>query len=140
MYKIKIFSVGKTKETWLEDALSEYIRRLQPVLAIEFIWAKNDEQLLQLVAKESLVVCLDPNGKLMSSEKFASFLESKLEEGGSRLAFVIGGAEGLPPLLKTSPLQISLSPLTFTHQLTRLVLLEQIYRAFEIIKGSPYHK
>jgi 23S rRNA (pseudouridine1915-N3)-methyltransferase len=139
MLKIKLFSVGKTKEQWLEDAIDEYLRRLKPTASIEFFWAKNDEQLLQLVEKEPLFICLDPNGKMMTSEQFSSFLISKLEEGGSRLSFVIGGPDGLPPILKKAFL-FSLSPLTLTHQLTRLILLEQIYRAFEIAKGSPYHK
>lgn len=139
MLKIKLFSIGKTKEQWLEDAIDEYLRRLKPTASIEFFWAKNDEQLLQLVEKEPLFICLDPNGKMMTSEQFSSFLISKLEEGGSRLSFVIGGPDGLPPILKKASL-FSLSPLTLTHQLTRLILLEQIYRAFEIAKGSPYHK
>lgn len=140
MLKIKIYSVGKTKESWLEDALEEYLRRLKPTATIEFLWAKNDEQLTDLVAKESTTICLDPKGKSMTSEQFSNFLMGKLEEGGSRLAFVIGGPEGLPQVLKKSYTLFSLSPLTLTHQLTRLVLLEQIYRAFEIAKGTPYHK
>lgn len=139
MQKIKIFSVGKTKEAWLEEAVEEYVKRLKAVAVIEFIWTKNDEQLLQLVEKEPLVICLDPNGGLMTSEQFAEFLFDQLQKGGSRLALVIGGAEGLPPPLKKRVL-ISLSPLTLTHQVTRLVLLEQIYRSFEIAKGSKYHK
>lgn len=139
MLKIKLFSIGKTKESWLEEAIEEYLRRLKPTVSIEFIWAKNDEQLVQLVEKEPLYICLDPVGKLMTSEQFSDFLVSKLEEGGSRLAFVIGGADGLPAALKKASL-ISLSLMTYTHQITRLVLLEQIYRAFEIARGSPYHK
>lgn len=139
MLKIKILSVGKTKEVWLESAVEEYLKRLKAVATIEFVWTKNDEQLLQLVEKEPLVICLDPNGSLMTSPQFAEFLFDQLQKGGSRLALVIGGAEGLPPPLKKHSL-ISLSPLTLTHQVTRLVLLEQIYRAFEIAKGSKYHK
>lgn len=140
MLKLKIFSVGKTKEPWLEQALEEYLKRLKPVLTIDFVWAKNDDQLLSLVEKEPLVLCLDAEGSLMDSPQFASYLLSKFEEGGSRLAIVIGGAEGLPEKLKRNRSLISLSRLTFTHQIVRLVLLEQIYRAFEIAKGSQYHK
>lgn len=140
MLHIKILSVGKTKETWLEEALQEYLKRLKPVAAFEFVWAKNDAQLLSLTEKEPLLICLDPDGREMTSTEFADFLQKKFVEGGSKVAFVIGGAEGLPPSLKASAQQISLSRMTFTHQVTRLVLLEQIYRAFEIAKGSKYHK
>lgn len=140
MHKLRILSVGKTKETWLEEALDEYIKRLSKTLSIEFVWAKNDEQLIQLASKESMLICMDAAAKPMDSETFSSFIVKKFEEGGSRLAIVIGGAEGLPTPLKQRPILISLSPMTFTHQLVRLILVEQIYRAFEIDKGSRYHK
>lgn len=140
MLKLKIISVGKTKEEWLEAAIQEYLKRLKPVLTCEFVWTKNSEQLLQLTEKEEHCICLDPNGSLMNSEQFADFINKQFIKSGSRLTLVIGGAEGLPQKLKDTTTLISLSPLTFTHQVTRLVLLEQIYRAFEIIKGSKYHK
>lgn len=140
MLQIKILSVGKTKEAWLEAALQEYIKRLKPTASFEFLWAKNDEHLLGLAQKEALIVCLDPAGELMTSYQFAQFMQKKMIEGGSRLAFVIGGPEGLPPQLKQNHPLLSLSPMTLTHQLTRLILIEQIYRAFEIAKGSKYNK
>jgi 23S rRNA (pseudouridine1915-N3)-methyltransferase len=140
MLKLKIFSVGKTKEAWLEEAIQEYVKRLKPSVLIEFIWAKDDQQLVDSVKKEPLAICLDPAGRLMTSEELSSFLSQCWEKGGSRLAIVIGGADGLPPELKKHSPLISLSPLTFTHQITRLVLIEQIYRAIEIQKGSQYHK
>lgn len=140
MYKLRIYSVGKTKEEWLEAAIAEYLKRLQATVAIEFILAKNDEQLIASVEKEEAVICLDPLGKMMDSEKFSSFLMKQLEAGGSRLAFVIGGPEGLPAVLRKKHPLISFSPMTFTHQIIRLILVEQIYRAFEIDKGSRYHK
>lgn len=142
MHKIKILSIGKTKEAWLEQALNEYIKRLQPIASFEFVWAKNDKQLLELTAKESYFICLDANGTLMSSEKFSGYLLDRLEKNGSRLTLVIGGAKGLPAELKSrSGVElISLSPMTLTHQAARLILLEQIYRAFEIARGSKYHK
>lgn len=141
MHRIRILSIGKTKETWLEQALTEYLKRLQSIASIEFVWAKNNEQLLALVAKEPHFICLDASGQSMTSEHFSTFLMKKLEASGARLAIVIGGAEGLPDKLKQVPeLLVSLSPLTFTHQLVRLVLVEQIYRAFEIARGSRYHK
>lgn len=140
MIKIRIISVGKTKESWLEEALDEYVKRLRSTLQVEFAYAKNDAQLLEWLGKESRVIALDPQGKLQTSEAFSSFLYEQIEAGGSRLAFVIGGPDGLPPSLRKNALLLSLSPLTFTHQLARLVLLEQLYRAVEIAKGTPYHK
>jgi 23S rRNA (pseudouridine1915-N3)-methyltransferase len=139
MHKIKIISVGKTKEKWLEEAIDEYIKRLKHLLSFEFLWAKNDEQLIQFTQKESNLICLDAKGTEMNSLTFSNFFHEKLEENGSRLTLVIGGADGLPSVLKKQTL-ISLSQLTMTHQIIRLVLIEQIYRAFEIAKGSPYHK
>ncbi|MBA3722165.1 MAG: 23S rRNA (pseudouridine(1915)-N(3))-methyltransferase RlmH [Parachlamydiaceae bacterium] len=140
MLKLKILSIGKTKETWLEDALSEYVKRLKPNLIIEWVWVKDNAQLIEYADKEPLVICLDPAGQMYTSEQFASFLEQQWEKGGSRLTFVIGGAEGLPQQLKSNYALISLSPLTFTHQITRLVLIEQVYRTIEIKKGTQYHK
>jgi 23S rRNA (pseudouridine1915-N3)-methyltransferase len=140
MYHIRILSVNKTKELWLEAALEEFVKRMKPFANIEYIWAKNEEQFLALAMKQSRLICLDSTGKMMSSEAFSSFLLKKLEEGGSHLTLAIGGAEGLPAELKKKCPLISLSLLTFTHQLARLVLIEQIYRAFEIAKGTKYHK
>lgn len=140
MLKLKILSIGKTKEAWLEEALSEYLKRLKPYMSVEWIWAKDNNHLLELSRKEPLVIGLDPTGHLFSSEEFATFLEEAWEKGGSRLTMVIGGAEGLLPPFKKEFTLVSLSPMTFTHQMTRLLLIEQIYRATEIKKGSQYHK
>lgn len=140
MYKLRILTIGKTKETWLEKALDEYTKRLSKILSIEFVWAKNNEHLLLLASKEPRLICLDSSGKMMESKTFSTFIIKKFEEGGSRLAIVIGGAEGLPMPLKEHHVLISLSPMTFTHQLVRLILIEQMYRAFEIDKGTQYHK
>ncbi len=139
MIKLKIFSIGKTKEKWLDEAFNEYVKRLKSFVQVECVWAKDNPQLLEWTQKESSYLCLDPSGRLLTSEEFAQFLIQQWEKGGSRLTLVIGGAEGLPPELKQGPL-LSLSPLTFTHQMTRLVLIEQIYRTIEIQKGSHYHK
>ncbi|PJD98255.1 MAG: 50S rRNA methyltransferase [Parachlamydia sp.] len=140
MLKCKIISIGKTRETWLNTAIEEYQKRLRSTVQIEWIWAKDDQQLLALVHQEPLFICLDPLGKPLNSMQFADYIMRKFEEGGSRLAFVIGGADGLPIALKQHKEAISLSLLTFTHQITRLILIEQIYRGFEIAKGSEYHK
>lgn len=140
MIKIRILSVGKTKEAWLEEALNEYLKRLKPTHQIEFAFAKNDAQLLDWLAKEPLVIALDPQGRQMTSEQFSTFLCEQIEAGGSRLTFAIGGPDGLPQEVRQKVFLLSLSHLTFTHQLARLVLVEQLYRAVEIAKGTPYHK
>jgi len=93
-----------------------------------------------LVEKEQVFICLDPKGMKFTSELFADYLQKKFIEGGARLSIVIGGSDGLPTKLKNHKNLISFSDLTMTHQLIRLVLIEQIYRAFEIVKGSKYHK
>lgn len=140
MLKLKIITIGKTKEDWLDQALNEYIKRLRPILSIEFRIVKSNEQLLTSVQKENLCICLDPKGVKFTSEAFASYLETKFIEGKSQLSIVIGGAEGLPEELKKHPHLVSFSDMTMTHQLVRLMLIEQVYRAFEILKGSKYHK
>lgn len=141
MYKIKVYSVGKTKEDWLQKAIEEYAGRLKSSLQFEWILAKNDEQLHQFLEKESSFICLDPQGKQLTSEEFSEDLIRWLQDCGSRLSFVIGGAEGIPAAIKTKARgMISLSRMTFTHQIARLILVEQIYRALEIDKGTAYHK
>lgn len=140
MIKLKILSIGKTKEKWLNDAFNEYVKRLSASVQIESAWAKDDAQLIEWAQKENFYLCLDPAGRLFTSEEFAHFLIQQWEKGGARLTLIIGGAEGLPAEIKQKGSLISLSPLTFTHQMTRLVLIEQIYRSIEIQKGSHYHK
>lgn len=131
--KIKIFSPGKTKEPWLQRALAEYEKRLTGAVAIEW-----DQQNLPM---KGHFICLDPNGIQSTSPDFSGFLHREFEKQGSRLTFVIGGPTGLPlNILKKASHSISLSKMTFTHQHTRLLLLEQIYRAFQIRKGTYYHK
>lgn len=140
MYKIKIVSIGKNKESWLEQGIQEYVQRMRGTAAFEFAWLRNEQQLLELAQQDAAWIGLDEKGKQLSSAQFAPFLQSALERSGTRLTFFIGGADGLPAILKKADRLISLSPMTFTHQMVRLFLLEQIYRAFEITRGSPYHK
>ncbi len=137
MFKIKIYTVGKHKESWLNQALEEYTTRLKSHMQITWHLSKT----LPDLSKEKDYIALDPRGELMTSEDFSTFLHKQLETCRSRLTFIIGGAEGLPPAIKSNAnALISLSKLTFTHQITRIILLEQLYRAAEIEKGSAYHK
>lgn len=133
MLKIKIISPGKIKEAYLAEALAEYEKRLKGTASIE--WVFRD------IVPESPYICLDPKGKTFTSLAFSTFFYAEWEKCASRLTFVIGGPEGLSQeILSGARHTISLSPLTFTHQFARLILLEQIYRAIQIEKGSPYHK
>lgn len=137
MLKIKIYTIGRLKEPWLTEALSEYEKRLQGRIEIKWLLAKDDAELTKLILEEATLIALDVQGELVSSEA----LSSKLFQLGSRLSFVIGGSDGLPlPIKSKAKWRWSLSPLTFTHQMTRLILLEQLYRASEIERKSPYHK
>mmetsp|Transcript_31852 Transcript_31852/g.52507 ORF Transcript_31852/g.52507 Transcript_31852/m.52507 type:complete len:195 (+) Transcript_31852:119-703(+) len=146
--KIRIVGRKNGSEKWLEEAYKMYDTRLKPSgVDVETVWHKNDPELLKGVnadfEKGHSVVLLDPRGKVRSSEEFSRDVFAWLEEGGSRLVFVVGGAPGLPPELKHHPAKpklLSLSSMTFTHQFARTILMEQIYRASEIRKGSGYHK
>lgn len=141
MLKLKIFSIGKNKESWLDEAIEEYAMRLKPILSIDWCLFKSDEKLLEALEKEGSYVILDPNGRQLDSIQFSAWLMKSIESHSSRLNFVIGGSEGIPDSIrKRASDSLSLSSLTFTHQIARLILIEQIYRAFEIAKKSPYHK
>lgn len=137
---IKVFCIGKTKDRWIEEGILQFTKRLAPILQVEWIYSKNEQQLLQALGKESHFACLDVKGNTFSSEEFSVYLEKQLVIGGSRFAFVIGGDTGLPEQLKSHPNAISFSRMTLTHDMIRLFLIEQIYRAVQIARGSPYHK
>ena len=135
MLKIKIFSPGKIKDSWLSKALSEYEKRLSKDLVIE--WFSSFEGL----KKVRRFICLDLQGEMLSSSGFSKFLYNNFEKEGARLNFVIGESEGIPQhILSKAIHRISFSKLTFTHQMIRLILLEQLYRAVQIEKGTAYHK
>ena len=156
---IKIYCIGKIKEQYLKDGIAEYLKRLLPYAKTEIIEvmdskvkdnpnefditkAKNEEgdRVLKLI-KNDYLIGLDLNKKEFTSEEFAEFFNQKLVEGGSSISFVIGGSYGLSEnLKKRCNSSISLSKLTYLHQMTRLILLEQIYRAFKILNNETYHK
>lgn len=148
--QIKIRIVGRKNggEKWLDQSYSTYETRLKPTnLEVTTHWHKNDDDLLKNIqadtSKNHKVILLDPLGKMCTSEVFSDKMYDWLEVGGSRLTFCIGGAEGLPKELRDEAKKsdlLSLSSLTFTHQFARILLMEQIYRASEIRRGSGYHK
>lgn len=157
--KIKIYAIGKIKEQYLKDGINEYIKRISPYSNIEIIEvadskikdnpndadikkAKDEEgeRVLKLV-KNDYLIGLDMNKKEFISEEFAKYIEQKMVEGGSSISFVIGGSYGLSDdLKKRCNSSISLSKMTFLHQMTRLILLEQIYRSFKILNNETYNK
>jgi|MDTB01.3.fsa_nt_gb 23S rRNA (pseudouridine1915-N3)-methyltransferase len=140
---VNILVVGKKNsvEPWIESACGEFEKRLKPVLKLNTQFLKSDEALSASVKASKNVVALDENGTQHTSREFSQFVYKQLEEGGATLTFVIGGFAGLPQAVKEGnyPL-ISLSKMTWTHQMARLLLIEQVYRAVEIQKGSGYHK
>ena len=128
--RIKIISPGKHREPWLIAALAEYEKRLSHTIRLEWVFPKELKPLTEPYC------LLDVKGKSLTSESFSSYLQSAPHH-----TFVIGGAEGPPKeILESATTRISLSPLTLTHQMVRLLLIEQIYRGLEIAKGSAYHK
>ncbi|MGI6778231.1 MAG: 23S rRNA (pseudouridine(1915)-N(3))-methyltransferase RlmH [Acetivibrionales bacterium] len=158
--KITIVAVGKLKEKYLKDGISEYSKRLSRFCSLEIIEVADEkapenlsaaeeanvkaaeaERILKRIKEGSLVIALDVKGSSFDSEAFAAKFQSFFISGGSHITFIIGGSLGLDEeLLKKARLRFSLSSLTFPHQLTRLILMEQIYRAFKIINGETYHK
>lgn len=141
VYKIKILTARKHKEPWLEEGILEYTKRLKNSLVFEWVFAKDGSKLTELALKEPFYLALSPEGKEFTSEQFSKFLLNSLQTKGSRLTLVIGDVEGLSPeIIQKAESLISLSRLTMTHQLIRLVLVEQVYRALEISKNSSYHK
>lgn len=137
-------------EKEFQQRLSRYCQVEWLVIKDEKIVAGKSEQqikaneagrILQQIAPRSWSVALDRTGKPMSSEDFADWLQKKMNGGDSELEFIIGGALGLDPaVLKSANQVMSLSTMTFTHEMSRLILLEQLYRAFTILRGEKYHK
>ena len=138
--KLRVVWVGKTKDPQLAKLCADYIGRIQHFLPLEIAEVKHEKLAVALDASERVVV-LDPKGKSWTSDQFAKFLQEHMTSNPLRLTFVIGDYGGLPPeVKKRADLQWSFSPLTFTHDLTRVLLLEQIYRALSIIHNFPYAK
>lgn len=158
--KISIACVGKIKEKFYRDAISEYEKRLSRYCKLEFlevadektpdgasasleeqIKEKEARQLLERIRDDAFVCTLEIYGKQLSSEGFAGWMEGLTVKGTSHIVFVIGGSLGLHESLgRRSDFSLSFSDMTFPHQLMRVILMEQIYRAFRIIHGEPYHK
>lgn len=138
-----IVVVGKKNsvEPWIVDGISEYEKRLRPIMNLNTIYTKNDEELINCCqSMKGTIIALDEKGKIYTSKEFSDYYYKSLELGGATCTFVIGAFDGLPPAIRDKYPLISLSKMTWTHQMARLLLIEQIYRAAEIRKGSGYHK
>ena len=158
--QITLVTVGKIKEQYLKEAINEYIKRLSPYSKINIIEVmdepivdnpskkeiekaidKEGEKILSHLPCNSYVINLDLNKKEYDSIEFAAFLQKRIDTYSNHLVFVIGGSYGLSDKVKNNAKEsISISKMTFTHQMTRLLLLEQIYRAFKINNNETYHK
>lgn len=150
--RIKLSMIGKTDEKFIREGIAFYQKRVAHFSKIEWqelpssgkgqqdITQFEGEQLLKHMQPRFTHVLLDESGKLMDSEQFAVFLEKQFVQGKKGIHFFIGGAYGFSQAIRdTADTSISLSPMTFSHQLVRLVALEQIYRALSIINNHPYH-
>jgi len=158
--KIKIYAIGKLKEEYLKIGIQEYVKRLTPYCQVEILElpdepvkenpstseieiVKNKEcdRVIKLLKNNEYLIALDLVKNQPTSVEFASILKNKFVEGGSNISFVIGGSYGLSEAIKTrANYSLCLSNMTFLHQMTRLILLEQIYRAFKINNNEVYHK
>ena len=154
------YVVGKIKETYYTEAVKEYAKRLGRYCKLEIIeladektpdgasaaeetaiLVREGERILKAVREDSYVIALAIEGKALDSVELSRRLEQLGVEGRSHLTFVIGGSLGLAPaVLKRADEALSFSRMTFPHQLMRVILLEQVYRSFRIMKGEPYHK
>ena len=155
--KIKIIALGKIKEKFLKEGINEFLKRLTPYASVSILELNpieiKDENLTQKVLDQegdkilahikpqSFVITMEIKGKMLSSEEFAQKIEDLTNDGVSEIIFVIGSSCGISPNVSArANLKLSMSKMTFLHQFARLILVEQIYRAFKIIKGETYHK
>ena len=158
--KIKIYAIGHLKEPYLKQGINEYLERIKPYSQIEIVELddesvinnpnpkdieiiknKEGQKVLKLLKNNEYLIGLDLVNKELTSEEFAVYLEDKFVLGGANISFVIGGSYGLSDeLKKRCNDRIALSKMTFLHQMTRLILLEQIYRSFKINRHEVYHK
>lgn len=153
--KVKLIVIGKTKEKSIIQGVEEYKKKLAYFCKFEIVeipdvkkgkvfdtnalQGQEAELIMKQVGESDILVLLDENGKQMTSRDFAGFIEKQQQTVAKNLVFAVGGAFGFPEALKAKRLSISLSKMTFSHQLVRLIFMEQIYRAYTIINNFPYH-
>ena len=148
MLKVKLICVGRLKEKFYIDACAEYMKRLGRYCRFELCEVtesgsleKEGAAVLEKIPAGAFVIAMCIEGKLMDSEKLAATLQERCNAGCSQICLLIGGSDGLSEGAKArSQLRLSMSPMTFPHHLARVMVLEQVYRAFTIQEGSKYHK
>lgn len=155
--KIKIIALGKVHEQYLKDGINEFLRRIAPYATIEILELQPVEikdmnlkskaldmeadKILSYIKPSSYVITLEIEGKSISSEDFSNQIKEIINSGVNELIFVIGSSYGLSPKVsQRADFKLSLSKMTFLHNFARLILVEQIYRAFKIMNGETYHK
>ncbi len=154
--KITLFVTGKTDQAYLRQGIENYVKRLSHYSNFEIIEhslarkikdlppaqqkQKEAETMLQQMTKADFCVLLDERGKTFSSVEFSEFLQQRMNQSVKNLLFLVGGPWGFNEAVKAKAhLNLSLSKMTFSHQMVRLFFLEQLYRAFTILRGEPYH-
>lgn len=154
--KVKLLLTGKTNSDYLKSGIDDYIKRLKHYLPFEILVIpelknnkkmsedqqkkKEGDLILTQINTSDFVVLLDENGKDFSSIAFSDFLRKKMVSGLKSMIFVVGGPYGFSEeVYKRTNMKISLSKMTFSHQMVRLIFVEQLYRAMTILKGEPYH-
>ncbi len=141
MLRVNVLCLGRLKEPYYADACREYCKRLTAYCKVEVTELAEDGDIAARIPKGAYVVALCIEGKKLSSEALAAALDRLAGQGVSRVCFLIGGSEGLPqPVKDRADFSLSMSDMTFPHHLARVMLLEQLYRAFSINAGSKYHK
>jgi 23S rRNA (pseudouridine1915-N3)-methyltransferase len=141
--KLTIAWIGKTKDQAIQELTDKFLDRLVHYANTDAVSLKDESNLLKLCDGKSerhILIALDSRGKQLSSEGLAEFLRNHQDRGSAHLVFAIGGADGLNERVKNAAeFTLSLGTMTLSHELARVVLLEQLYRAFTILKGHPYH-
>ncbi|MGZ4819593.1 MAG: 23S rRNA (pseudouridine(1915)-N(3))-methyltransferase RlmH [Terriglobales bacterium] len=139
--KLRIAWIGKTKDAAVQSLTAEYLKRLSRYVATESLEIATEAALLkQLDKARGSLILLDSRGRQLSSEHFAEFLRQHQDRGTPSLLFAVGGADGFSDQARAAAsFQLSLGKMTLPHELARVVLLEQLYRGFTILKGHPYH-
>lgn len=157
--KFTFLTIGKIKEKWMRQGIDEYLKRFSPIAKVEIlspdeekmpenpspalkekVMEKEGEKLLKYLKDEDFLILLDLKGKPVTSEELAHIIRQKMVSGTSHFFFMIGGPYGNGEnIRKRANLKISISAMTFTHQMARLILAEQVYRAMKIIRHEPYH-
>ena len=137
--KVVVVAVGKIREKHLRAVADDYLGRAQHYARVSEVEVKTDAELERALPREATVIALDPAGETLTSRELAARVERWGRRGKGDVAFVIGGAEGIPKaLLAAAHARLSLSSLTLPHRLARVLLFEQLYRSFTILRGEPY--